>query len=262
MNIVVLIFLGTSSKEHRVQDEINEWTQMIRARILARIAWLLVNILNRFVRVRFVNKESSDRLASNEEKIIYAFFHGDMVPLLHIYRNSGFLIPVSESRDGEIMARLLKNFGLDVVRGSSKRKGHKALLELISGMKRGKTVAVSVDGPRGPLHEVKPGVVFLAGLSKAPIVPVAVSAKRFRIVEKSWDRLLIPAPFAEVILLYGEPIYVNGTSDAEILSARRKLETCMHGLKREAQIVFPRRAVEPPSIEVSYQLPGQSRKQC
>lgn len=208
---------------------------MIRARILARIAWLLVNLVNSFVRVHFVNKGSLDRLTSNDRNIIYAFFHGDMVPLLHIYRNSGFLIPVSESRDGEIMARLLKNFGLDFVRGSSKRKGHKALLELMRGMKRGKTVAISVDGPRGPLHEVKPGVVFLAGLSKAPIIPVAVSARRFRMLKKSWDRLLIPAPFAEIILLYGDPIYVNGTSDAEINSARRKLETYLQGLKHEAQ---------------------------
>ncbi len=208
---------------------------MIRARILARIAWVLVNLLNSFVRVRFVNKGSLDRLASNGGKIIYAFFHGDMVPLLDIYRNSGLLIPVSESRDGEIMARLLKNFGFDVVRGSSKRKGHKALLELISGMKRGKTVAISVDGPRGPLHEVKPGVVFLAGLSRAPIIPVAVSAKRFRLLEKSWDRLLIPAPFSEVMVLYGDPIYVNGTLDAEIHSARKKLETYLQGLKHEAQ---------------------------
>ena len=208
---------------------------MIRARILARMAWLLVNLLNRFVRVRFVNKESSDRLASNKGKIIYAFFHGDMVPLLHIYRNSGFLIPVSESRDGEIMAWLLKNFGLDVVRGSSKRKGHKALLELMSGMKRGKTVAISVDGPRGPLHEVKPGVVFLAGLARVPIIPVAGSAKRFRML-KNWERLLIPAPFTDVMLLYGDPICVNGTSDAEIHAARRKLETYLQGLKHEAQI--------------------------
>lgn len=211
----------------------------IRPRILGRIAWLFVVLLNCSVRARTVNKESLDRLASTGGKIIYAFFHGDMVPLLHIYRNSGLLIPVSESRDGEIMARLLKNFGFDVVRGSSKRKGHKALLELISGMERGKTVAISVDGPRGPLHEVKLGVAFLAGLSKAPIIPVAVSAKRFRILEKSWDRLLIPAPFAEVLLLYGDPIYVNGTSDAEIHSARRKLETYLQGLKHEAHNAFP-----------------------
>ncbi len=171
---------------------------MIQARILARIAWLFVNILNWSVRVRFVNKESPDRLASTRENIIYAFSHGDMVPLLHIYRNSGFLIPVSESRDGEIMVRLLRNFGFDVVRGSSKRKGHKALLELISGMKRGRTVTISVDGLRG--------------------------------------RLLISAPFAEVILLCGDPIYVSGTSDTKIHSGPGKLETYLQELKHKAQI--------------------------
>jgi lysophospholipid acyltransferase (LPLAT)-like uncharacterized protein len=158
-----------------------------------------------------------------------------MIPLLHAYRNSRILIPASESRDGEIMTRLLKNLGFDVVRGSTKRKGHKALRELIIGMRRGKTVAISVDGPRGPLHEVKPGAVFLAGLLKTPIIPIAVSVKRFGVLEKSWDRLMIPAPFTECIVLYGNPIYVNGTSCGEIDVAQRKLGACLHGLKHEAQ---------------------------
>ena len=84
----------------------------IRPRILGRIAWLFVVLLNRSVRVRTVSKESPDHLASTGGKIIHAFFHGDMVPLLHMYRNSGLLIPVSESRDGEIMARLGLNCGM------------------------------------------------------------------------------------------------------------------------------------------------------
>ncbi len=211
---------------------------MIRARLLARLAWLFVIIVNWSVKVRFINKESVESLVSKKKNIIYAFFHGDMVLLLHAYRNSGILIPASESRDGEIMARLLKNFGFDVVRGSSKRKGHKALLELITGIRRSKTVAISVDGPRGPRHAVKPGVVYLAGLLKVPIVPVAVSAQRFRIIEKSWDHLMIPVPFTEGIVLYGEPVYVNGTSDDEINEAQKNLEICLHGLKHQAEYAF------------------------
>lgn len=210
---------------------------MIRARILARIAWLFVMLLNWSVRVRFVNREASERLASQEKNIIYAFYHGDMFPLMSIYRNSGYLIPVSESRDGEIMARLLTNFGFNIVRGSSKRKGHKALLGLINGMRRGKTVAISVDGPSGPQREVKPGTLFLAGLLKAPIVPVAVAVKRYWVLEKSWDRLRIPAPFTEGVVLYGNPVYVNNTSYGEIQSAQRKLEADLQELNYEAQSV-------------------------
>jgi lysophospholipid acyltransferase (LPLAT)-like uncharacterized protein len=133
------------------------------------------------------------------------------------------------------MARLLKNFGFDVVRGSSKRKGHTALRELITGMRKGKTVAIPVDGPRGPLHVAKPGVVYLAGVLKAPIFPVAVSAQRFRILKKSWDHLMIPAPFTECIVLYGDPVYVNGTTEEEINDARKKLEASLRGLKHRAQ---------------------------
>jgi lysophospholipid acyltransferase (LPLAT)-like uncharacterized protein len=161
-----------------------------------------------------------------------------MVPLLPAYRNSGILIPASESRDGEIMARLLKNFGFNVVRGSSKRKGQKALREMIAGMRKGKTVAITVDGPRGPLHEVKPGIVYLAGLMKTPIIPLAVSAKKYHIIENSWDRLLIPAPFTEAVVIFGDPLYVDGTSDEEISAAQRALESSLHGLKRQAESTF------------------------
>jgi lysophospholipid acyltransferase (LPLAT)-like uncharacterized protein len=211
---------------------------MIRPRILGWIAWLFVTVLNWSVRVRVMKRKSADILLSGKQNVLYAFFHGDMVPLLHAYRNSHILIPASESRDGEIMARLLKNFGFDVVRGSSKRKGHKALRHMITGMRKGKNIAIPVDGPRGPLHVVKPGVVYLSGLLKAPIVPVAVSARRFRILEKSWDHLMIPAPFTECVVLYGDPLYVNGTTDEQINEARQKLEAYLHELRRQAQCIF------------------------
>ncbi len=141
---------------------------MIRARILAWIAWFFVNLLNWFVWVRFVNKEPVDRLVSTGEKIIYAFSHGDMVPLLNVCRNSGFLIPVSESRDGEIMAKLLKKLWLRCSARIEQAQRPQSLLELIIGMKRGKTVAISVDGPHGPLHEVKMVSLSLPVCQKLP----------------------------------------------------------------------------------------------
>jgi hypothetical protein len=190
---------------------------MVRARILARLAWLLATLLNRTLRVRFVNREPAERSCPGKGSVIYAFYHGDMVPLLPAYRRSGVLIPASESRDGEIMAQVLRNFGFEVARGSSRRRGERALRELIAGMRGGKTVAISVDGPRGPLHEVKPGALYLAGLLKAPIIPVAVSARRSLVLERSWDRLMVPVPFTECAVLYGNPVRVNGTSDGSFL---------------------------------------------
>jgi lysophospholipid acyltransferase (LPLAT)-like uncharacterized protein len=144
------------------------------------------------------------------------------------------MIMVSESRDGDIAARTLRNFGFEVVRGSSKRKGCRALIGLITGMRQKRSVAITVDGPRGPRHEAKEGAVFLAGKMQAPIIPVATGVKRRRILERTWDRFIVPAPFTEGVILYGEPIIVNGISKEEIESRCRELETTLQRLTQDA----------------------------
>lgn len=204
-----------------------------RASMLARAASLFVTVWSKSTKVRFINREVSDRLVAERKSFIYAFFHGDLFPLIYSHRNSGVLIPVSESRDGDIMARLLKHYGFDVVRGSSKRKGERALLALVRGMRYGKIVAIAVDGPRGPFHAVKLGTIFLAKASRAPIVPVVTSASRFWVLEKSWDKLVLPVPFAECMVLYGDPIYVNGSSYEDIEYAQKKLEAELRRLTHE-----------------------------
>jgi lysophospholipid acyltransferase (LPLAT)-like uncharacterized protein len=206
----------------------------IRAVLLARVAWLLVSLWSRSINIRIVNRDISERLTAQGKSVIYAFYHGNLFPLIHSHRGSGISIMVSESRDGEIMARLLQLYGFDVVRGSSKRKGQKGLLSLVHRMRRGKSVAFAVDGPRGPLQEVKEGVVFLAGIMQAPVVPVATAAKRYGTAEKSWDKLMLPAPFTDGLVLYGEPLHVNGTSPEDIQTGRMRLETELKRLSHEA----------------------------
>jgi len=155
--------------------------------------------------------------------------------LFHTHRNSGILIPASESRDGEIMAGLLRHFGFDVVRGSSRRKGYKALLGLIGGMRSGKTVGISVDGPCGPLHEVKEGAVFLAAKLDAPIIPVAAAAKNYLVLCKAWDKFVIPAPFTKGLVLFGEPIIVHDATYEEITAKRIELQAALRRLTLEAK---------------------------
>ena len=182
---------------------------------------------------RFENREVRERLSAEGKSVIYAFFHGDLLTLLLTHRDARLLVPISESRDGEIVARVLCRFGFEVVRGSSKRHGHRALLALVRGMREGRTVAIAVDGPRGPLQEVKTGAVFLAGTSHAPIIPVAAAAKHAAVVEKSWDKLMVPMPFTECFVRFGDPIHVNGTSGDAIASGQRQLEAALQRLTQE-----------------------------
>jgi lysophospholipid acyltransferase (LPLAT)-like uncharacterized protein len=207
---------------------------MNQLRVLAFILAAVISLWSRTFKVRFVNRETPERLTAEGQSVIYAFWHGSLFLLPSTHRKSGVVIMVSESRDGEVMAGLLKYFGFGVTRGSSKRKGDRGLLGLIRALRNGRSVAIAVDGPRGPLHKVKDGVVFLAGREQAPIIPVVTGAKRFRVLEGTWEKLVVPAPFTEGIVLYGDPIFVNGTTEEEIERKRRELEAVLNRLTREA----------------------------
>jgi lysophospholipid acyltransferase (LPLAT)-like uncharacterized protein len=209
-----------------------------RAKSLSFIGWTLLSFLSRTIRLKFVNKEVPDRLQAEGKNIIYAFWHGRQLLLFHSHRNSGIVIPASESLDGDIQAGILKRFGFDVVRGSSKRKGDRALLGLVDGLRKGKSIAIAVDGPRGPIYEVKQGVTYLAGKLNKPIIPVAASAKRFWILDKIWDKYLLPVPFTRGIVLYGEPLIVQGTSIEELETKRKELETRLNRLMAQADAYF------------------------
>ncbi len=211
---------------------------MLRARILSAIGWALLSIWSRTLRMRFVNRETPDRLAAEGKNFIYAFWHGRQFLLFHSHRKTGIVIPASESRDGDIQAGILKRFGFDVVRGSSKRKGERALLGLVDGLRKGKNIALAVDGPRGPLYEVKQGVAYLAGKLDKPIVPVVTSARRYWILEKIWDKYLLPRPFTTGVVIYGEPITVNGIIEGELEAKRKELETALNGLMARADGYF------------------------
>jgi len=211
---------------------------MLRARILSFIGSILLSVWSRTLRLQFVHKEIPDRLTAEGKNFIYAFWHGRQFMLFHSHRNSGVVIPASESRDGEIQAGILKWFGFDVVRGSSKRKGDRALLGLVDRLRKGKSLALAVDGPRGPIYEAKQGVTYLAGKLDKQIVPVITSAKSYWILEKIWDKYLLPKPFTKGIIMYGEPIIVQGTGEEELERKRKELEAALNRLMAQADGYF------------------------
>jgi lysophospholipid acyltransferase (LPLAT)-like uncharacterized protein len=210
----------------------------MRARVLSFIAWALMFLWSSTLRIRFVDRSIPEGLHAAGKNIIYAFWHGRQFLLFYAYRNTGVVIPASESRDGEIQAGIIGRFGLGVVRGSSKRKGAQALLGLVDALRSGKDIAIAVDGPRGPVYEVKQGITYVAGKLGVPIVPLCVSAKRAWVLEKIWDKYLLPVPFTECVVLYGEPIIVNGTSEDELENKRRELTDALNRTMARADRMF------------------------
>jgi lysophospholipid acyltransferase (LPLAT)-like uncharacterized protein len=128
--------------------------------------------------------------------------------LPYLYRDRGLRVLVSRSRDGEMIARLVRRFGFVVVRGSSSRGGAEGLRGLARALREGHSVIVVPDGPRGPSETVKPGVVVLARLTGAPVVPMALGASsEWR--ARSWDGFRVPKPFARCVVRFGGPVRVG-----------------------------------------------------
>ena len=114
---------------------------------------------------------------------------------------------VSASRDGGLLARVLENFGVQPVRGSSSRRGPQALRELKTWADRGLDISLTPDGPRGPCYSMQDGVLALAQVTGIPIVTVAVNF-RPKITLKSWDRFQVPIPLGRCEIVFGEPLMI------------------------------------------------------
>lgn len=214
---------------------------MLRAKILSWFGALLLSLWSRSIRIHLVHREILDGIREAGDNFILAFWHGRQFLLFPSHRNSGFVVPASESRDGEIQAGILRRFGGEVVRGSSKRKGDRALMGLVDGLRKGKNIALAVDGPRGPIYEVKRGVVYLAGKLGKPIVPLTMGARRFWILEKIWDKFVLPVPFTKGVVLYGQPITVQGTSEEELDRKSKEVASALHAISREADEYFQKK---------------------
>jgi lysophospholipid acyltransferase (LPLAT)-like uncharacterized protein len=165
-------------------------------------------------RVRMVNPEAIEALRRANSPYVLACWHGQMLPLLWSHRGQGIAILVSEHRDGEIITRIARTIGFNAVRGSTSRGAGRALLGLVAELERGRVVAVTPDGPRGPAGKFAPGALVAAQRAGVPVVTVgahATSAWQLR----SWDRFLIPKPFARVSVAYGGPVEIAGQSPRE-----------------------------------------------
>ncbi|MGZ8392689.1 MAG: lysophospholipid acyltransferase family protein [Gemmatimonadales bacterium] len=139
---------------------------------------------------------------------VFLLWHEVLLPLLWHHRNQGVALVVSEARDGQYLSDLAASLGYRMVRGSSTRGGARALLGAVRELRASGAVAFTPDGPRGPRRELKPGVVAAAQRGGGVLVPVHAEADRaWRL--HSWDRFMIPKPFARVSITYGRPFKVS-----------------------------------------------------
>jgi lysophospholipid acyltransferase (LPLAT)-like uncharacterized protein len=176
------------------------------------------------------------------QPIIAAFWHQRLLMMPFLPRRGKVGMLISQHRDGEFIARAVKLFGVDAVRGSTTRGGLSALRGMIRSFRAGANLAITPDGPQGPKHVVQIGVVELARQTGAPILPVTYSASR-RKVFASWDNFILPLPFCRVAYVWGEPLFVPREISKEGLEENRLLlQERLRQITEEADQIFRKKS--------------------
>jgi lysophospholipid acyltransferase (LPLAT)-like uncharacterized protein len=146
--------------------------------LLPPLAAALIRGVSRTMRFETRGHEAIDALYREGRNVILAFWHAQQLMAPFGYRGMGLHVLISRHGDGEIIARIIARFGYQAVRGSSTRGGAGALRALIKVGLSGHDVAVTPDGPKGPRHVAKLGVVQLAKATGLPIVPAAFACSK------------------------------------------------------------------------------------
>ncbi|HEX5044851.1 MAG TPA: lysophospholipid acyltransferase family protein [Candidatus Polarisedimenticolaceae bacterium] len=180
-------------------------------------AWL--RVLGATMRVSVEGGEAFQAVRARGRYIL-AFWHARFLMMPWSYPDGRIVVLVSRHRDAEMLVRTLRGFGLAFARGSTTEGGAAGLRALLRYVEDGHDVGVAPDGPRGPRRRVQPGVVLVARLSGLPIVPVGFSARPSSRL-RSWDRTLLPRPFARGVFVYGAPLTVDRRADAAAQEAAR-----------------------------------------
>lgn len=173
-------------------------------------------ILQLFVRFIYLTSKKvyhTAKAIDEKENFIVSIWHGDLLMQPFNYQN---LRPkgtvkaiISEHRDGEAIRKTVAYLGIDSLSGSSTRGGAKALIGAIRSIKNGLDIAITPDGPKGPIYSIADGVVIISQKTKAKILPFScVPSKYWKM--KSWDKFIIPKPFGKINFYIGEPIDVTG----------------------------------------------------
>ena len=190
--------------------------------LFPRAGLVLIKLISRTYRYRIVGLDHEWQALRDHGSVVYASWHQRIFPGFAFFAagRQPISVMISQSRDGEMIARAVSMLGWQPVRGSSSRGGLRALKQLHSLVKRGYRIMHIVDGPQGPFGIVKPGLLTIAQFSGAPILPAIGSFQRCWIFS-SWDRFMVPKPFSKILVRFAPPITVPRRLEADALEALR-----------------------------------------
>ena len=183
-------------------------------------------------RIRTIGEEHFRPFWDAGKPTVFVLWHGRLLPCTYHHRRQGVVTLVSQHRDGEYIARIVERWGFTAVRGSSSRGGLEALRDLMRWVRRGRSLAITPDGPRGPREVMKPGPLLIAQRTGAPIIPTECTASRAWFFG-GWDRFLVPQPFSRITIEYGAPVFVpRDATEERLAEIGHEIERTMAAMRR------------------------------
>lgn len=204
------------------------------------LVYLFYRVLMMTWRIRFDECAAFQQALKDRTPVILAHWHGDELAVIHLVKRYRIATITSTSKDGEIMNRVLQWLGAQTSRGSSTRGGASALRGIIGHCKRnGNNVSFAVDGPKGPIYKVKPGVFEFSRLMNAPIFVVSVGISNPWIFNRSWNKCALPGFFSKVLVSVqeGMPVVGRDVDPRDPLLAQQLEQLLADGKKLQCQVV-------------------------
>jgi lysophospholipid acyltransferase (LPLAT)-like uncharacterized protein len=238
-----------------------KFRQRIKYFFIRKTTKLLIHLIVFTCRVKISGEEFVTDLRQKKIPVIYIYWHRHIFFTIYRFRNSGARPLISLSPDGEIVAQIAREFGLNPVRGSSSKGGARAFLKLLNTLKdtvspgrekvyffkhlfrkkntgeRRNEILITADGPKGPLKEIKDGTILLAQKTGSVIVPFSWYSSRVKILEKTWDRFIIPLPFGTITFIYGSPVFVSPDKKrGDFADLKKELKESLDNLEKKAEL--------------------------
>ena len=205
--------------------------------LLGFLIWLVYRPLSFTWRITCREPQAMHDALDERQPFILAHWHGDLFALAVLVKRYRLITIASRSKDGRIMGTLLRLLGARVSEGSSSKGGAAALKGLIRVMREGYNCSFAVDGPRGPVYKLKPGVLETSRVVRCPIYYASVSCDRAFHWHRSWDRTYVPKPFARIDVQWRGPLPAVGRhDDARDPLVLARLEELMLQAKRDAHV--------------------------
>ena len=207
----------------------------IGQKLISFLFYSITSLIFRSIRWEYLIENKKSNIFNVNEEHIFCCWHNRLFLGPHLLpRNRVINALQSSHSDGMVTSLAFKYLGMNVILGSSKKGGMQAFRKMVKCIKLGESIAITPDGPKGPKEKVKEGIIKLAQITETSIIPLVWTTNKFKLIN-SWDKFVLPYPFAKGVYSFGKPIYVKKQmNENELETARQNLE---NEIKRLTKLV-------------------------